>query len=343
MSVTLQENPMNAPNTTAEADSLIKQIEETMVLASVTIRSPNYRIKMQKGEVVAESETGERHSVDDEMVTRPGWKWDRHGIFREIAANGTKLTATLNKYSVPGPDGLRMASRSKVPAMIQEIRALKSERAELVSRLQSHWEEVIENLRAFFKEDFYQIEPGLPTPASLRGRYDVLVSFLELKSVSGEELDLSALTADEQMEIIASQDEEIRKAYLARFGKLFDSLYGEVVEKCMEITHGKRDPKTGLRSGSPLYSGRQQSGTLTGILDVLDKVNNFSQFTSPEVRQQILRTRELISSVTPQQINAHRGQNAAVGAIHQAMGELGDQVQSLWRNQKGRVGRSLTV
>jgi len=320
------------------------QVAQGLCLMRAVVHSPTYRLAVKNGEVLAETESGGRESVGDEKTTRPSWKWNRHPIFKQIATNGREIQQTVDRFSVPDVTTDRLVSVTRASELILAIDAMADQRRVLVQRIidELWYSEILPGLREFFGHHFFQIRRHLPAAdATMHDRYRVDTIIRPLTLVTPDNLDLSTLTQDDARRVVDSQRDLIDRMYRERFQNLFDTIFGDIHRLCMDITEGPVDPATGQRTGQSVLSGHRKTEGMKEILDMLDRVNDFHQFTDPDVLQMVNDVRFQISQASIQDINKNKGDNDVTKAIKAAMRPLGQAVKDLWDNSKAQARRSI--
>jgi len=112
---------------------------------------------------------------------------------------------------------------------------------------------------------------------------------------------------------------------------IFEEVFGSVNAKCAEIAAGA------------LESGKRKFGAITELVEVLDRLRNFSEFANPEIIRHADATLEVLRQVTDiSAVNANEGQNLVSAAIRTAVLPLGTAIQAMLAgNQRNRSRRSI--
>jgi hypothetical protein len=309
------------------------KIQRNLCGVYITTKRPSGRPMMKEVEITATTKDQDQSVVEKGKTTRPCWKIDIHKLWKAIDLNGTKIENIVNRYSVSASvKSEHLCSLLKAGKMLSELNTARNERLALAQEMYEKWDsEVIPGLEAAFPSFFEnQIKDRLPKKDTLINRFDVYWLIRPLTPMDGNQLDLSALSEADAREVITRNAEFVNNLAKQRLTTIFDEAFNEVVKLCDDINTGE-------------YAfGNRKEGAVTEILNMLEKVTNFSDFTNEDVIERVRSAHQTISRYSVTQIN---GSKMVQGTIKSAMAPLGAALKELSAGVivKTRVNKAVNI
>jgi hypothetical protein len=306
-----------------------------------TTNAPEPEVVTTQPEVVEESGT---HNNDDgsgkeggrkrRKVTRPCWVIDDYHLFKAIDKNGRAVESTVNRYTAGDfRKGDHLVSMSAIGKLLSELTKLRDERKAIVAHLASDegWNAFKAWIAKKFPNHFEQIYKKLPLQQTLQSRFDVEWTFRPLTPLNAEDLDLNNLTHEDKMRVIEQSNKMLQDITKQQVGNLMNTVFGEVLGLCEQINDGS------------LESGKRKSGALTEILDLLDRINNFKEFATPDILKNVEKAKGVVQKVSITQLNT---ESSVQESIKLAMNTLGQSLKTLGELNTpgtGKASRSIRL
>ncbi len=307
-------------------------ISQNLVSVYVTIHRPAARPQAEKVDIqtVSDQDSSVNVKVDKKQITSPCWKIDVHPLWRQIDENARWIAALLFRFSASDQmRGDHLVSVSKVGEMLMQLRRLRESRLELAQEMKDKWEsEIIPSIQKAFPDVFHQILPRLPNKDSLRDRFGVNWVIRPLTTVNPEDLDLRNLSDEEAQKVIEQTQQIAKDLAVQRFNSVFNSIFGEIQKVCEEVEKGAFD------------GNRRGDGALTDMLNILDRVNNFTAFAPAEMLQTIRRARDQISNMHINDLNHDPNTKRVIKSL---MAPIATAIEELNRSLPSRGARILDL
>lgn len=306
------------------------QLSGALCLLKLTVRAPAGRIQLNNFKLEATDSTNKEFiEVAKGQTTSPKWKIDQHELWGKLKANWTELTHLRNRYTVSDAiEGQYLLSMMKAGEFLNEMLKLRNERHELAEQMAAVWEsEVVPAMKSKIGDEHFElhVRPKLPSPLSLIDRFDVDYCLYPLSPLTGDDLDLSQLAPRDAKQLIGEVNDRAKTMIMDRFSSIADTVMGEVLALCEEIGEGG------------LETGKRKSGALNEIITILERVQNFEEFASPEVLKKAEVALKAVSGITITHINTDIGNTRE--NIRKAFQPLASAVKKL-QKQNGQVRRN---
>ena len=324
------------PPVEAPAPDISARLSSSLCAVDLLVRRPSGRLQAKNVEVTADDNAGKRETLDREKITTPCFIIDTKAdaeFWFMIDENTRLFESTLRSYSVnDARRGFHLVTMAKSGNMVAKFSELRSQRKALVQQFCDHeYDNWIANLERKFNGHFYLLKPRLPSRDQLLERFDATWTRHPLTPLDPANMRFSDITEDEQARIIAESNAMSQQLVENRAKLIFEEVFGSVNTKCAEIAAGA------------LESGKRKFGAITELVEVLERLRNFSEFANPEIIQHANATLGLLREVTDiSVVNANEGQNVVSAAIKTAVLPLGTAIQAMMAgNQRSRSRRSI--
>lgn len=261
-------------------------------LLSISIKAPTGSLGSANS-IKTESmgKDGEYRVLAKGSTTSPKWKIDQHPHWKKLRENKTAITTLRSKYTVSdGSRGCYLIPTSKIPSFFEELDALLTERKQMAIEMANIWDsEVVPTAREKIGADFYDrhVARKMYLADTVADRFDVEYSFTSIESLKPQELNFENLPK----EIIDKYEVAAEKVVKDRYKNVVDVIIKETIELCDDV-----------KSGS-LETGKRKNGAIRGILDILDRVDNFDEFISKEVKAKVHQAKSYLTGVDIKDMN----------------------------------------
>ena len=313
------------PTTDSSTPDFHAVIAANMCGVDLTVKRPSGRFQIRKVEVTADDEFGHREALDLKKVTAPQFITDSradHELWFAIDENARAFDSTLICFSVnDARRGFHLVPMSKVGALIAKLSELRAQRQALVKALADDYETWKTNLRHKFNGHFYLLEPRLPDRHLLLEKFDVTWTLQPLTPIDPTHLRFDQMNATDRQRIIDESNAMAQQLVQARTKVIFDEVFGSVMTKCAEIAHGAME------------TGKRKFGSITELVEILERLRNFGEFANPEILASADRTLAVLREITDiTVVNANEGQNQVAAAIKTAMQPLGEAIERMLKS-----------
>lgn len=294
----------------------------------LVIRRPTGRVQISGTEVQATNDAGVGEVIDQKKITKPSAKIDQHGdhpCWEKLDANAARFNIILSQFSVSDARrGFHIVPMSKLGAMLAAFSAARAERLALAEEFRAGWTVFIENLRLKFNGHFHLVLPKLPNPDSLLEKFDAQWTIHPLTPMDPSKFNYKDMTPD-QVQAIVTESNNMAKSLIASRAKvMYDEVFGVALDKCTEIATGAME------------TGARKFGSITELVNVLERLKNFEEFGNPEIIAHANATLELLSGIEDiNEVNRNKGQNQVTAAIKAATVPLATAIKTMMDARRG--------
>lgn len=267
-----------------------------LCLMNMSIKAPSgSRGAPESFKTESKNDEGEFVVVNKKAATAAKWRISQHPLWKQLSQNKAAMINLRALYTVPDvSNGCYLIPKLKVAHFTMEMTKLEDERKELANEMMQKWEsEVIPAMESAIGPGLFSlhVRGRLFKKHTIPERFAVSYDFMPLSPLSGDDIDFSDLTTHDAAKYSDMITEKAKAAVLDRFRLVADCILDETLTLCEEIGSGS------------LETGKKKGGSITQILDILERVQNFHEFASEEVLDRVKLAHYAMQGVSIKQMN----------------------------------------
>ena len=265
-----------------------------LYLVQVNVSAPSGESKIKNAKVTKTVAGGEEHEVLEEKRTTPRNKYRNHPIWKKFVINKGLFYSNLDLYSCVSPaKGMRQVPGTKVPELILKFVDLREQRRAIVAEYVEAYPIIVDQIKVEFpdQDDQDTILRLLPKPTEAEERFGVEWNVWPLTPLSADSIDVSDLNDTDKVRFVREQNDQVRQMMTRQAKAVVDDLIVGLLDEIRDFDHEK------------LSSGKLREGSLTPILNAVQKLSNFEGILDPVARRRLLSLKETLKAQDPKALN----------------------------------------